>query len=71
MGRRASPAPTFAEVHDDLRQKLIQDAVQRVLAESKVGVSIERYNPDGSPLQATNATTPAAPDSPAAAKATK
>jgi peptidyl-prolyl cis-trans isomerase C len=70
-GRRASPAPTFAEVHDDLRQKLIQDAVQRVLAESKVGVSIERYNPDGSPLQATNATTPAAPDSPAAAKATK
>lgn len=58
-GRRASPAPTFAEVHDDLRQKLIQDAVQRVLAESKVGVTIERYNPDGSPLQVPAATTPA------------
>lgn len=55
--RRQSPPPPFEQVRDELRQTMIQDGVRKVLEQAKTGVSIERFNPDGTP----QAPAPAAP----------
>ena len=47
--RRQSPPPPFEQVRDELRQTMIQDGVRKVLEQAKTGVSIERFNPDGTP----------------------
>ncbi|MCW3475902.1 peptidylprolyl isomerase [Limobrevibacterium gyesilva] len=56
--RRAAPAPSFEQSHDELRQKLIQEGVQKVLAEARAGVKVERFNPDGTPTRPTDAAEP-------------
>jgi peptidyl-prolyl cis-trans isomerase C len=56
--RRAAPAPTFEASHDELRQKMIQEGVQKVLADARAGVTIERFNPDGTPVRATDTAEP-------------
>jgi peptidyl-prolyl cis-trans isomerase C len=58
LDRRNAPAPTFAEAHDELRQKMIQEAAQRVIAQARNGVTIERFNPDGTPIRATDTAEP-------------
>ncbi len=65
--RRAAPPPTYAEVHDELRQQLIQEDVQKVLADARVGLKVEKFNPDGSAIRATDTAQP--PPSPAPAPA--
>ena len=58
--RRTAPAPTLDQVRDEVRQALIQDGVTRVLTAARVGVAIEKFAPDGSPLPPpTPAPTPA------------
>jgi peptidyl-prolyl cis-trans isomerase C len=52
--RRAAPAPSFEESAEKLRQALIQDGVVKLLASARAGVTIERFNPDGSPRKATD-----------------
>lgn len=71
LERRTAPAPELAQVHDDIRQALIQEGVTKVLAEAKQGLVIQKFNQDGTPLTeipspssqspATPALTPAAP----------
>jgi peptidyl-prolyl cis-trans isomerase C len=56
--RRNAPAPTFEEAHDELRQQMIQVGVQRVLAQARQGETIERFNPDGTPVRATDSAEP-------------
>jgi peptidyl-prolyl cis-trans isomerase C len=56
--RRAAPPPTYAEVHDELRQQLIQEDVQKVLADARSGLKVEKFNPDGSPIRATDSAQP-------------
>jgi peptidyl-prolyl cis-trans isomerase C len=56
--RRAAPPPTYAEVHDELRQQLIQEDVQKVLADARSGLKVEKFNPDGSPIRATDTAQP-------------
>ena len=63
--RRTAPPPTFAEARDQLRQKAIQDAVQKEIEEARKGAEIERFNLDGSPVRATDQAEP--PGSPPAA----
>ena len=46
--RRTAPPATFEASRDELRQKIIQEAVSEVIARAKQGVSIELFNPDGS-----------------------
>lgn len=50
INRRTAPAPTLDTVRDDIRQGLIQEGVTRVLAQAKQGLTIQKFNPDGSPL---------------------
>ena len=60
--KRTSPAPTFEQERDGIRQQVIQGGVQKALEAARVGLTIKRFNADGTP-----ATAPlAAPDAPAA-----
>ncbi len=66
---RVAPAPTFAQAHDELRQAMIQEAVQKVIKQARAGEKIETFNPDGSPVKPANPAalvTDAPPHAPAA-----
>ena len=65
--RRAAPPPTFDQVHDELRQKVIDGAVQKTLLDARNLVKVERFNSDGSPIRATDSAEPP-PAPPAAPK---
>ncbi len=56
--RRTAPPQTFAEARDQLRQKAIQDAVQKEIEEARKGAQIERFNLDGSPVRPTDQAEP-------------
>ncbi len=58
---KQDPAPTFAQMHDELRQKMIQEGVQKTIREALSGVKVEKFNLDGSPLRATDTAEPPAP----------
>ena len=59
--RRASPAPTLEQVHDELRDQLMQAGVKKAVAAAMQDVKVERFNLDGSPQRATDQLEP--PDS--------
>lgn len=46
---RTAPPPSLEQVHDEVRQSLIQEGVSRVLAAAKTGLPIQKFNADGSP----------------------
>ncbi len=52
--RRATPPPTFEEAYDGLRTRTIQEGVEKVLKEARTGLSVERFNMDGTPRRATD-----------------
>ncbi|HTR17042.1 MAG TPA: peptidylprolyl isomerase [Acetobacteraceae bacterium] len=55
---RVAPPQTYDQVHDELRQKVIQENVRRVLADARAKVKVERFNPDGSKPKATDTAQP-------------
>lgn len=66
-GTRTAPPPTYDEAKQEIRQQLIQEAVQNFVAQAKAGLPIEKFNMDGSKPAPTPAATPApAPAAPAA-----
>ncbi|MBV8914955.1 MAG: peptidylprolyl isomerase [Acetobacteraceae bacterium] len=69
--RRTAPPPPFEQVRDEIRQQMIQEGVQKVLAQARQGVEIQKFNQDGTPMAAAPAagTPGAAPASPAPAPA--
>jgi peptidyl-prolyl cis-trans isomerase C len=69
--RRAAPPQTFDEAKEQLRQELIQAGVRASLAKAKVGLVVEKFNMDGTPMVAAPAAAPAAPASPATPAAPK
>jgi peptidyl-prolyl cis-trans isomerase C len=42
---RTSQPPTYDQVHDEIKQKLLQQDVQAAVAQAKTGVKIVMYNP--------------------------
>ena len=71
VARRQAPPPTFQEAHDTIRQQLIQEGVRKAIEQARTGLTIVKFNADGSPLRPTDsAVPPGAPDaaSPPAAK---
>ncbi len=48
--RKVSPPPTFDEVKAELRQQIIQAGVRQALNKARVGLAIEKFNVDGSPM---------------------
>jgi peptidyl-prolyl cis-trans isomerase C len=62
---KREPAPTFQEARAQLRQEIVQEAVQKAIDKARAGVKIERFNPDGSPIRASDlAEPPPAPEPP-------
>jgi len=58
--RRSAPPATLEQVRDEIRQQLIQEGVTRVLTAARQGVVVEKFKPDGSPLDVPAVTPPAA-----------
>jgi peptidyl-prolyl cis-trans isomerase C len=54
MERRTDPPPSYEQAAPELRQKMIQEAVQKVVAEARAQVTVEKFNLDGSPVRATD-----------------
>ncbi len=47
--RRTAPAPGYDQVHDELRQKMIQEGIDKLLAQARAEVKIEKLTPAGAP----------------------
>ena len=56
--RRTAAAPNFDEQKDQLRQNMVQAAVQKEVAQARSQVKIEMFNMDGSPAKATDSAEP-------------
>lgn len=57
-GRRKAPPPSFEEARNQLRQDMIQEGVRQEVAKARQGLTIERFNPDGSVPKATDGAVP-------------
>jgi peptidyl-prolyl cis-trans isomerase C len=65
VGRRQAPPPSFEQVADQLRQKMLQEGVEKEIAAALATAKVQTFNLDGSPVRATDkATPPPAPQSP-------
>jgi len=59
--RRIVAPPTYSDVHDALRQELLQNAVQREIDQARKELTIHEFNLDGSPMGKVSDITPAQP----------
>jgi peptidyl-prolyl cis-trans isomerase C len=62
--RKTDPAPTFEQLHDQIRQQLIEEGITATLSKAVAQVKVERFNFDGTPIKPE-------PAAPAAAKPAK
>jgi len=60
LEHRTTPPPSFDETKDQLRQSMVQEAVQKEVALARAGVTVEKFNMDGSPAKATDTAEPPA-----------
>ena len=58
--RRLVAPPAFSEIHDQLRDEMMQEAVRQVVTEARSQVTIHKWNMDGSPMGEPRVGTPAA-----------
>ena len=58
LGHRTAAAPAFEQAREQLRQGMIQDAVQAEVKVARAGVTIVKMGPDGKPASATDTATP-------------
>jgi peptidyl-prolyl cis-trans isomerase C len=56
--RRTAAAPTYEAAHDELRQAMISEGINKLLATARAQVKVERFNQDGSTMKPTDAATP-------------
>ncbi len=61
--RRKAEPPTFDQAREELRQKMIQEGVKKAVTQARAGISVEKFNLDGSPARATDSAEP--PSAPA------
>jgi peptidyl-prolyl cis-trans isomerase C len=53
LERRSVPPPTFEQMHDAIRTQLLQEAVQRVVAQAREGLRVHKFNISGAPSATT------------------
>jgi peptidyl-prolyl cis-trans isomerase C len=58
LGHRTSPPPSFEQERDQIRQQMVQAAVQKEVTQARSDVTVEKFNMDGSPLKATDTAEP-------------
>jgi peptidyl-prolyl cis-trans isomerase C len=56
--RRQVPPPSFEQAADQLRQQMLQEGVQKEIAQARAGASVELFNLNGSPKRATDTAAP-------------
>jgi peptidyl-prolyl cis-trans isomerase C len=56
--RRTAPPPTFEQSRDELRQKMIQEGVQKAVAQARTGLTVQKFNMDGTPMKPTDTAEP-------------
>lgn len=56
--RRHVDPPSYDQAREQLRQKMIQEGVQKVVARARAAASVEKFNLDGSQLRATDTAEP-------------
>jgi len=56
--RRKAAAPSYEQAHDELRQQMISEGSNKLLASARTQVKVERFNADGSAVKATDSATP-------------
>jgi peptidyl-prolyl cis-trans isomerase C len=66
LERRQDKPPTFDAAKDELRQRMAQEAAEKVVAEARTGVTIQKFNLDGSPIKSADAPAAAPATAPAA-----
>ena len=49
-GTRTATPPTFDQAKEELRQTMIQEGIQKVVKEARNDVTVQHFNPDGSPM---------------------
>ena len=49
---RTAPPPTFDQAKEELRQQIIQAGVRKVLDKARVGLTVVKFNMDGTPMTA-------------------
>lgn len=54
MGHRNAPPVPFEQAQSQIREKLIQQGVTKVVQEAKAGVKVQKFNPDGTPQKPTD-----------------
>jgi peptidyl-prolyl cis-trans isomerase C len=54
LERRTDQPPSFDQASQELRQKMIQEAVRKVVADARSQVHVEEFNLDGSAMRATD-----------------
>jgi peptidyl-prolyl cis-trans isomerase C len=59
-GTRTATPPTFDQAKDELRQTMIQEGIQKVVKEARAVVTVQTFNPDGSPTKPPAPLTPPA-----------
>ena len=58
LQHRTTPPPTFDQERNELRQQMVQAAVQKEVATARAAVTVEKFNMDGSPVKATDTAAP-------------
>jgi len=58
LDHRTATPPTFDQAKDQLRQKMINEEVRKVLDQARADTKVERFNLDGSPVKATDVAVP-------------
>ncbi len=58
LEHRTSAPPSFEQERDELRQQMVQTAVQSELAQARAAVTVEKFNPDGTPVRTTDSAEP-------------
>jgi peptidyl-prolyl cis-trans isomerase C len=56
--RRKAEPPSFEQAREELRQKMIQEGVQKVVAKARASAAVEKFNLDGSQVRATDTAEP-------------
>jgi peptidyl-prolyl cis-trans isomerase C len=61
LDHRTAAPPTFDQARDQLRQKMINEEVRKVLDQARADVQVERFNMDGTQVKATDQAVPPPP----------
>jgi peptidyl-prolyl cis-trans isomerase C len=64
LERRHAEPPSFEQARAELRQKMIQEGIQKALAEARSQVTVEKFNLDGTTPRATDTAMPPPPAKP-------